>query len=304
MIIRAQNSVTVREATLADRPLVMQLVRRAARVHSRFEILNSTGDWSDGCPFLLATAKDRLLGFILCTLYHPHQALLRGAGLVDDWPIRVYLETLLSPTLDRLRAQGVASLTYIGNDRWLTVPLQHDWDFTIQDIVVTYAKRDLSIPAWGNQQVHVRPAHPGDFPALVALDEAAFEPLWRNPSETFAHALENLPYFVVAEWAGQPVGYLFSSQQGDKGHLNRIAVHPSYQGRGIGTRLLAEAIEFFRAEKVRAITLNTQKDNAVSQRLYRCFGFHPVGDEALVLRHDLTGGRGNETVSQERGRCH
>ena len=282
-----RSHVIVREATIADRPLVMQLTGRAARVHSRSEILNS--NWLDGCPFLLAMARGRLLGFILCTPYHPHQALLRGAGLVDDWPIRVYLETLLSPTLDRLRAQGVTSLIYIGNDWWLTDSLQRDWDFFIQDIVVSYAKKDLSIPAQGNQQVHVRPAHPGDFPALVALDEAAFDPLWRNTSQTFAHALENLPYFVVAEWAGEPVGYLFSSRQGDTGHLNRIAVHPNYQGRGIGARLLAEAIQFFRLEKVKAITLNTQKDNTVSQRLYRYFGFRPIGDEALVLRHDLTG---------------
>ena len=280
------NSITVREATMADRPSVMQLARRAARVHSRPEI-GDTGDWLDGRPFLLATAGGRLLGFILCTLYHSRRALLRGVGLVDDWPMRAYLETLLPPILDRLRSQEITSLVYIGNDRWLTDPLLRDWDFSIQNSVVTYTKKDLSIPRRGNQQVHVRPAHSGDFPALVALDEAAFDPLWRNASQTFAHALENLPYFVVAELAGQTVGYLFSSLQGNIGRLIRVAVHPDYQGRGIGARLLAEAIEFFRTEKVKVVTLNTQKDNAVSQRLYRHFGFRPMGEEALVLKRDL-----------------
>lgn len=278
--------ITVREAMMADRPSVMQLARRAARVHSRLEIGN-TGDWLDGRPFLLATAGNRLLGFILCTLYYPRRALLRGVGLVDDWPMRVYLETLLPPTLDRLRSQEVTSLIYIGNDRWLADPLLRDWDFSIQDTVVTYAKKDLSIPTQGNQQVHVRPAHPGDLPALVALDEAAFDPLWRNSSQTFAHVLENLPYFVVAELAGQTVGYLFSNREGDTGHLSRVAVHPDYQGCGIGARLLAEAIEFFRTEKVKTITLNTQKDNAVSQRLYRHFDFQPMDEEALVLKRNL-----------------
>ena len=280
------NSITVREATMADRPSVMQLARRAARVHSRLEI-GDTGDWLDGYPFLLATAGGRLLGFILCTLYHSRRAWLRGVGLVDDWPMRAYLETLLPPTLDRLRSQEITSLVYIGNDRWLTDPLLRDWDFSIQNSVVTYTKKDLSIPTRGNQQVHVRPAHSGDLPALVALDEAAFDPLWRNASQTFAHALENLPYFVVAELAGQTVGYLFSSLQGNIGRLIRVAVHPDYQGHGIGARLLAEAIEFFRTEKVKVVTLNTQKDNAVSQRLYRHFGFRPMGEEALVLKRDL-----------------
>jgi ribosomal-protein-alanine N-acetyltransferase len=280
------NSITVREATMADRPLVMQLARRAARVHSRLEI-GDTGDWLDGYPFLLAKAGDRLLGFILCTLYHSHQALLRGMGLVDDWSMKTYLGTLLPPTLDRLRSQKVTSLVYIGNDRWLTEPLLRDWDFSIQNSVVTYTKRDLSIPTRGNQQVHVRPAHPGDFPALFALDEAAFGPLWRYVSQTFAHALENLPYFVVAELAGQTIGYLFSSRQGDRGHLIRVAVHPDYQGCGVGARLLTEAIEFFRTEGVKVVTLNTQKDNTISQRLYRRFGFQPVDEEALVLKRDL-----------------
>lgn len=271
---------------MADRSSVMQLARRAARVHSRFEI-GDTSDWLDGRPFLLAAAGDRLLGFILCTLYHSRRALLRGVGLVDDWPMRIYLETLLPPTLDRLRSQEVTSLVYIGNDLWLTNPLLQDWDFSIQNSVVTYTKEDLSIPTRGNRQVHVRPAHPGDIPDLVALDEVAFDPLWHNASQTFTHALENLPYFVVAELTGQTVGYLFSSLQRDAGHLNRVAVHPNYQGCGIGTRLLAEVIEFFRAEKVEVITLNTQKDNTVSQRLYRHFGFRPMGEEVLVLRHDL-----------------
>ena len=265
----------------------MQLAGQAARVHSRLEI-GDTDDWLDGCPFLLATAGDRLLGFMLCTLYHPRWALLRGVGLVDDWPMKAYLEALLPPTLDRLRSQEIMNLVYIGNDRWLTVPLRRDWEFSIQDTVVTYTKKDWSIPTRGNQQVHVRPAYPDDFPSLVALDEVAFDPLWRNASQTFAHALENLPYFVVAELAGETVGYLFSNRQGDTGHLNRVAVHPDYQGRGIGTRLLAEAIAFFCTEKVKVVTLNTQKDNAVSQRLYHRFGFRPMGEEALVLRRDLT----------------
>jgi ribosomal-protein-alanine N-acetyltransferase len=281
------SSITVREATMADRPSVMRLARQAARVHSRFEI-GDQGDWLDGHPFLLATAGDRLLGFILCTRYQSRRALLRGLGLVDDWSMMACLQALLPPTLDGLGSQEVTSRVYIGNDRWLTDPLRRDWDFSIQNSVVAYAKKGVSIPTRGSQQVHVRPAHPGDFPALVALDEATFDPLWCNESQAFAHALENLPYFVVAESAGQTVGYLFSSLQGDQGHLNRVAVHPDYQGHGIGARLLAEAIEFFRAEKAKVITLNTQKDNAVSQRLYHHFGFRPMGEEALVLRHDLT----------------
>ena len=64
-------------------------------------------------------------------------------------------------------------------------------------------------------------------------------------------------------------------------------MHPDHQGRGIGVRLMAEAIDFFKGEGARVITLNSQEDNQASQRLYRWFGFRLMGEEALVLRRYL-----------------
>jgi len=97
----------------------------------------------------------------------------------------------------------------------------------------------------------------------------------------------NYCYFVVAELDGVVVGYQFSNLMGDEGYLARVAVHPDYQGRGIGTRLVAEAIAFLKKEGGRVITLNTQRDNQPSQRLYRWFGFELVGEEAVVLQREL-----------------
>jgi ribosomal protein S18 acetylase RimI-like enzyme len=274
--------VTVRQGTIADERRVVQLIREADRVDLRFR-LRDLKTCLCARPFLLAYARRQLLGFMFWDLSCPALACLRGAGLANRWSVDDYLDTLLPPSIESLRAQGATALTYVGSEEWLITPLQ-DHGFVVDNVVVAYTKSDGAVPSRGNQEVLVRPAQPGDFPVLVALDQAAFDPLWQNTAEVFRDILANYPYFVVAELDGVVVGYQFSNLIGDEGYLARVAVHPHYQGRGIGVRLLAEAIDVFKRERASVITLNTQQDNRASQRLYRWFGFRLVGEEAVVLK--------------------
>lgn len=280
------EEITVKQATAADKPSVARLLESAERIHLSFEV-EDIGAWLDIQPFLLALAGDRLMGFILCTLRHPSRAWLGGLGLADNWPLETALRSLLPPALRSLSAQGATHLICMGNERWLVNPLQQRWGFETCDFVVTYVKRDWVVPGRGNPWVRIRPARPADIPALVDLDRITFKSLWSHSDLTFARILKESPYFVVATLEGRVVGYQFNHRRGEEGHLSRIAVHPAYQGQGIGVRLLAEAIDYFKGEGVRTITLNTQKHNLVSQRLYRWFGFQLVGEEVPVLRREL-----------------
>ena len=277
--------VMVRQAAIADERRVVRLIKEARRVYLRFK-LEDLKKCLGARPFLLASTRGHLLGFMFCDLGCPPVARLRGAGLANRWPVSDYLQTLLPPSLGVLRVQGATALAYVGNEDWLTGPLQAH-SFVVDNVIVAYEKTDWAVPSRGNQKVLVRPAQSRDFPALVALDQAAFDPLWQNTVEVFRDVFADYPYFVVAELDGVVVGYQFCSLTGDQGYLARVAVHPHYQGRGIGVRLMAEAVDFFRGEGARDITLNTQQDNQASQRLYRWFGFRLVGEEALVLQRDL-----------------
>lgn len=281
--------VTVRQAAIADEKSVVRLIEEASRAYLRFK-LEGLKDCLGTRPFLLAYARGQLLGYMFWDLRRRPLARLRGAGLADGWPVSDYLQTLLPPSLELLRAQGATALIYVGSEEWLAIPLQ-DHGFVVDNTIVAYAKSDWSVPSHGNQQVFVRPAQPRDFPALVALDLASFDPLWQNTAEVFRDVLADYPYFVVAELDGVVVGYQFSNLSEGQGYLARVAVHPDHQGQGIGMRLMAEAIDFFKGEGARVITLNTQQDNQASRRLYRRFGFRLVGEEALVLRRDLAGAR-------------
>ena len=205
---------------------------------------------------------------------------------------RAYLRLLyqlLDEITPHLLNRGVRYLHYSGND------IQNDW---LRDVLLTrgflpyrqlyaYDKFDFSIPTRGNAQVLVRPVEQRDLPALLAIETACFEDLWRYDAISFADIAATHPYFVVVELNGKVVGYQFNALEGDYGYLVRIAVHPSLNGRGIGARLMAEAIGFFQHTHVQRIMLNTQENNAHAHRLYEWFGFVRIPQIGFVLRKPL-----------------
>jgi ribosomal protein S18 acetylase RimI-like enzyme len=238
-------------------------------------------------PFLLVEEQGRLRGFLACRAPRPPHARLAAAGLADDVSISSWLDRVLPQCLSHLRDRELTALSYVGPATWLPGSLL-ERGFRLLSQIVTYEKDDLSIPHVGNLAVDVRPAEPNDYPALVALDALSFHALWRNSLETLTQWQETLPYFVVALLGDSPVGYCYCSvEKSGHGHLVRMAVHPTWQGHGIGTRLVAEALREFRQAGAQRVTLNTQEENKRAQWLYRRFGFQLVGQEAVALWKDL-----------------
>jgi len=97
-------------------------------------------------------------------------------------------------------------------------------------------------------------------------------------------------YRLVAEVGGQVVGSLgLAAGQRRKAHLGQIGmmVHDDYQGRGVGTALLAAAIEL--AERwlgVHRIELEVHTDNEPALRLYHKFGFEIEGTKRRYALRD------------------
>ena len=55
--------------------------------------------------------------------------------------------------------------------------------------------------------------------------------------------------------------------------VHTLAVHPHFRGRGMGRRLAEFAIEYAKAEKLRAIRLDVNAKNIPAIRLYESLGF-------------------------------
>jgi ribosomal-protein-alanine N-acetyltransferase len=277
---------TARQATGADESTLRRLIRESERVALRFSD-KDLGSHLTSEPFLLAVQAGKLRGFLACSARrHPHAALV-AAGLDDECSIAPWLDRLLPSCLTHLRTGGFISVSFVGSAAWLTEPLQ-DRRFRLLDHIVAYETTDLSVPHPGNPAVDIRAALTKDFEALVDLDALDFHPIWRNSQETFRRWQLLLPYFVVAEFGDNLVGYCSCALvDPGHGHLVRMAVHPTWQGLGIGARLLAEAVRYFGQAGARHITLNTQEGNQRAQQLYRQFGFRLIGREAVALWREL-----------------
>lgn len=147
--------------------------------------------------------------------------------------------------------------------------------------ILIFEKYDFSIPKYGNQEVVIRNADERDISALIEIDSLCFDKEFSFDEETFRTVITR-PSFYVAELHGNVVGYLYLRAGKKIGHYIRVAVHPEFQNMGIGTRLTAFAIEYFKEKGVSTIFLRTLEKLKSAIRLYKKFNFKYVGDEILL----------------------
>lgn len=83
----------------------------------------------------------------------------------------------------------------------------------------------------------------------------------------------------------------------DEGHITSVAVHPECQGRRVGARLMLELHrEARRIDGLEALTLEVRASNAAAQRLYRWFGYAPVGSRKNYYRSGGPGGKREDAL--------
>lgn len=144
----------------------------------------------------------------------------------------------------------------------------------------------------------LREANPGDGPALQAIREAAFAPIFASfrgivgdevAAVAFAAAeteqarhLDDLlpdgsPWTVLAAVeADDALGFAaFAVTASGLGELGLNAVHPSHQRRGVAGRLHAEALARMKAAGARAAAVGVGGDpsHAPARRAYERAGF-------------------------------
>lgn len=261
----------VRAITQSDLPRIMRMVDTAWRVHIRVPPVE-LGAKIRAMPGFLAEDQAGLRGFMVMEPQRPHVALIIAAGLRDSWSVRPYLDLLLPEIEEAVQTEGLPAVAHIGNVAWLVDDLQGR-GFEIREWIVAFERHGSDLPPAVSQPALIRPAHYSDMSTLLALDGLAFNHIWRKSAGNFNEALAKADSFAVAEVNGQIVGYEWFERYHKHAHLTRLAVHPAYQGRGIGAQLLHTAITDALDSGANMITLNTQENNERSRALYERFGF-------------------------------
>jgi len=284
------HSEQVRLLSPVDLPLITRLLSTSEYVYQRFT-MEELKQMLRSCPAVGLFHGSNLRSFLLSQTINLPSAWIGGFGVSwsENRAFLRYLDLQLEILSTMLRERHVQHLYYSGNDSqsdWLRSPLLQRGFQPFRQLYA-YDKFDYTIPTRGNQEITLRQAEVRDIPTLLALEELCFEQLWRYDTLSFHDILQTHPYFVVAELDGKVIGYQFNALDGEYGYLVRIAVHPAYNNRGIGARLMAEAIQFFKTARSTRIMLNTQEDNTHAHRLYEWFGFVRIQQMGFVLRQFL-----------------
>ena len=158
-------------------------------------------------------------------------------------------------------------------------------------------------PADDETTVVVREATLADLLAVFRIEKASFDQPW--PFVAFERHLDAEAFLVAVEdvdgtGGGPIVGYVVADfvphRRRRLGHVKDLAVHPDRRGRGIGARLLEEAIHTLTTGGSTSVKLEVRRSNEPAIALYREFGFefyrvvsgyYEDGEDAYVMLLDL-----------------
>ncbi len=240
----------------------------------------------EGCLFAVRE-QGRVRAALACWRQNPDVFVLCGAAFAEEDDIPQAFPPLLERLAEHARGKRASMLTFVGIEEWL-LPFIVAAGFVHSDDVITLLKTGREVPSPTTDEVlQVRPAREADIDVLTALDAAAFPSVWHYGYPILYDALLSAGSFLTAEGAGL-VGYAYGDVQGRSAHLTRLVVSPDHRGRGVGAMLLSAVLRAFYRQGVRLVTLNTQKSNTASQRLYQRFGFQPIGQAIPLLVYPLS----------------
>jgi ribosomal protein S18 acetylase RimI-like enzyme len=123
---------------------------------------------------------------------------------------------------------------------------------------------------------------------VLHIDARAFEEFWQFDASALREARRATPTsrFMVSVGPDGPDGYAVTGQAGVRGYLQRLAVEPEQQGRGIGSALVHDALGWLHRRGVGVALVNTQDRNVRALALYEHLGFVRQRDGLVVLRWD------------------
>ena len=127
-----------------------------------------------------------------------------------------------------------------------------------------------------------------DRAAALQADAAAFPAFWRLDQDGLAEALGATPVarFRVATDSRAVVGYAITGRAGRRGYVQRVAVDPAAQHRGIGRALVVDGLRWLERRGAERAMVNTQEGNERARSLYESLGFrlHTTGLVVLSRR--------------------
>jgi len=160
--------------------------------------------------------------------------------------------------------------------------------FTLRDELHLLAHDLIAIPR-PPDGVPLRRARRRDRCRALEVDGRAFPGFWRLDERGLDEAVGATPTarFRIAEVGGAVAGYAVTGRAGSRGYLQRLAVLPEAQGRGLGRALVIDALRWLARRRASQAVVNTQVGNQRALALYQDLGFRLQPTGLAVLGRPL-----------------
>lgn len=121
-----------------------------------------------------------------------------------------------------------------------------------------------------------RPLTLMDLPAIMEIERRAYEFPWTMGIFTdclrVGYTAWGLEEFATLR------AYCITSIAAGEAHILNLCVDPSYQGLGLGGRLLGRILDLCRKRQVERVLLEVRPSNEQAMALYHRHGFSKVGE--------------------------
>lgn len=122
--------------------------------------------------------------------------------------------------------------------------------------------------------VTLSPMQPHHLPEVMAVEQKTQLSPW--PKAEFQRSIDNPNRTAWAAYLGPTfIGYMVFSAVGAEAELLTISINPSFQGKGLGKKVLQQGLNQLRFE---SIFLEVRASNHAAIALYESLGFNAVGE--------------------------
>lgn len=130
----------------------------------------------------------------------------------------------------------------------------------------------------------IRIATASDIPAIVAVVNPAFQVEiflsgTRTDEKNVADHMQKGEFLLLEDAPGKIIASVYVEQRGERGYFGVLAVEPSRQGRGLGTRMVEAAEQHVRAKGCRYMDIKVLSARAELPPYYRKLGYVETGTE-------------------------
>ncbi len=139
-------------------------------------------------------------------------------------------------------------------------------------------------------KTRIRDYRPEDFETIYDLwvQTDLTQPERGDSAEVIERCIERGGRLLVMEdyEDGKIIGSSWMTWDGRRIYLHHFGILPAYQGRGLGTELARESLEWIR-KTGQQVKLEVHKDNVAAKRLYEKLGFFAFRDYDIYMIRDL-----------------